>query len=261
MIKGGVILAQNIICSNLCCKHHQEGDICGISGATMKIGAGARCQSFEKGLNYYFGLVWAALDRKNIINDIELTSDMKIGLYCVMAAYHLGFSTIEWGTCRMYALRAGEDSPMLKTVDIIALPVDKSAVEKMQRDLEAGVLANMGRTQIKRKKPSQPYGWLSPTGTFIEGDFAEHDAAARDIIRKNSFWEEFRSWRSECQGTCRDFLSQVKGYCLIHNPSGVGGYIVSAAKPLTKTQRNFLYGYFMDLGDRFKAEQFVSDGT
>lgn len=54
-----------------------------------------------------------------------------------------------------------------------------------------------------------------------------------------------------------DFLSEVKGYCLIHNPSGYTGYIVTNMKNLTKQQKEFLYGYFMDMGDRFKAEQFV----
>lgn len=44
---------------------------------------------------------------------------------------------------------------------------------------------------------------------------------------------------------------------LIHNPSGYTGYIVTNMKNLTKQQKEFLYGYFMDMGDRFKAEQFV----
>ena len=54
----------------------------------------------------------------------------------------------------------------------------------------------------------------------------------------------------------RQFLAQVKGYCLIHNPSGTGGYIVTYIKELTNKQREFLFDYFMDMGDRFKAEQF-----
>ena len=57
----------------------------------------------------------------------------------------------------------------------------------------------------------------------------------------------------------RDFLSEVKGYCLIHNPTGCGGYIVTNMKSLTKRQKEFLYGYFMDMGDRFKAEQFIKE--
>ena len=47
------------------------------------------------------------------------------------------------------------------------------------------------------------------------------------------------------------------GRGLIHNPSGYTGYIVTNMKNLTKQQKEFLYGYFMDMGDRFKAEQFV----
>ena len=57
----------------------------------------------------------------------------------------------------------------------------------------------------------------------------------------------------------RDFLAEVKGYCLIHNPSGTGGYIVTNIKELTKKQRGFLYDYFTDMGDRFKAEQFLGE--
>lgn len=49
------------------------------------------------------------------------------------------------------------------------------------------------------------------------------------------------------------------GYCLIHNPTGCGGYIVTNMKSLTKRQKEFLYGYFMDMGDRFKAEQFIKE--
>ena len=248
-------MAQKMACSNLCCKHHQEGNVC---GTVAEIGAGAKCQSFEKGLLYYFSLVWSALKHKNFIDGLELTSDLKIGLYCVMTAYHLGYSTMEWGTCRMYALRTSEDGPMLKTSDIIALPVDEAAVKRIGQELESGALTGAATEQSRLEKRSQPYGWLSPTGTFTEGDFGEHDAVARELIRKNGFWEEFRGWRSERQSTCRDFLSEVKGYCLIHNPSGTGGYIVSSVKPLTKKQRDFLYGYFMEIGDRFKAELFAA---
>lgn len=246
---------QKIVCSNLCCKHHKKENLCGTAAS---IGAGGKCRSFEKRLTYYFGLVWEALKNKNFIDAIELTAELKIGLYCVMTAYHLRFSTIEWGTCRMYALRESECGPMLRTADIIALPIDEEAVMRIKQELETGRLFSMATNQPQQRKPSQPFGWLSPTGDFTEGDFGEHDAAAREIIRKKGFWEEFRSWRAERQSTCRDFLSEVKGYFLIHNPLGIGGYIVSAVKPLTKKQRDFLYGYFMEMGDSIKAELYAS---
>lgn len=249
-------MPQKISCSNSCCRHHQEGNVC---GTAAEIGPGARCQTFEKGPAYYFGLVWAALENKNFIDAMELTTDLKIGLYCVMTVYHLGFSTLEWGTCRIYALKAGENGPMLKTAEITALSADEDAVKRITEELTSGYLTDKAASRPQRLKVSQPFGWLSPTGVFTEGDFGKHDAAAREIIREKGFWAEFRSWRAMHQGTCRDFLSEVKGYCLIHNPSGVGGYIVSAIKPLTRKQRDFLYGYFMDLGDRFRAEQYYAD--
>ena len=70
------------------------------------------------------------------------------------------------------------------------------------------------------------------------------------------------SWRDKKEGDLclfSDFLAEVKGYCLIHNPAGVGGYLVTQVKPLTKQQREFLYGYFMDKGDRYMAEQYWND--
>lgn len=253
---GGVILTQAIVCSNSGCKHHRPGDTC---SSSAKIGTNAKCQSFEKGLTYYFGLTWSALHHKNFIDAVELTPDLKIGMYCVMKAYHLGSTTMEWGTCRMYALKTNSDGPMLKTADILALPIDEQAVSTLEHDFESGRLLGMAENYPHREKAFQPFGWLSPTGTFTEGDFGQHEAAAESIIRKKGFWKEFCSWKTGPGSTCRDYLSRVKGYCLIHNPNGDGGYLVSASKQLTKKQRDFLYSYFMEIGDRIKAEQFISE--
>lgn len=129
--------------------------------------------------------------------------------------------------------------------------------DKLFRDFQNGILPSV--THEKTKKDSQPFGWLSPMGEFTEGDFAEHEEAAERIIEKSGFGDEYEDWlMSNGEGvTCRDFLSEVKGYCLIHNPAGYGGYIVSNVKQLTKKQKEFLYGYFMDIGDKFKADQYM----
>lgn len=108
------------------------------------------------------------------------------------------------------------------------------------------------------------FGWLSPAGEFTESPFGTHEESAERICEKKGFDSEYRKWRKEMLGTgslrlYRDFLSEVKGYCLIHNPSRSGGYIVTNVKNLTKRQRDFLYGFFMDIGDRFKAEQFLEE--
>jgi hypothetical protein len=84
------------------------------------------------------------------------------------------------------------------------------------------------------------------------------------ICERKGFVDEYWKWvkengDNEIGHLMRDFLSEVKGYCLIHNPTGCGGYIVTNMKSLTKRQKEFLYGYFMDMGDRFKAEQFIKE--
>lgn len=247
-----------IKCEDFRCKQYRRG-VCGFSGS-VSIGAGGKCSSFEKGILYYFNLVWNSLKRKNYIDALELDRELRIGLYYVMTVFHLGFSEMEWGTCRMLMLKNGEDGPALKYDDIVALPVDEEALRRLSDDFDAGKLPG---TDIEKKAPpksSQPFGWLAPGGQFTDGDLGEHEEAARAIIERSGFLDEFHEGSQRNGWTCRDFLSEVKGYCLIHNPTGSGGYIVSHRKPLTKRQREFLYGYFMDLGDRFKAEQFVEEG-
>lgn len=87
---------------------------------------------------------------------------------------------------------------------------------------------------------------------------------AEKICEKQGFVDEYQKWVEDTGGNeighlMRDFLAEVKGYCLIHNPSGYNGYIVTNIRNLTKKQKKFLYEYFMDMGDSFKAEQFLDD--
>lgn len=247
-------MARKVYCKNTGCKHHKSGDCC---DTTVKIGSSGRCGSFEKGFVYYFHLVWDALGNANYIDVIKLNDDLRIGLFYVLSVYRLGFSEMEWGTCRMIMLKDGEKGPGLRYEDIIAREMDHDAFDRLFKEFQEGKLP--GIQKEKPKKASQPFGWLSPTGKFTEGDFAEHEEVAERIIEKEGFGEEYNEWLMDGEEgmTCRDFLSNVKGYCLIHNPAGVGGYIVSNVKQLTKKQKEFLYGYFIDIGDRFKAEQYI----
>ena len=257
MDKQGVKETMGIKCENFLCKFFCGGS-CRFNGP-VGIGSDGKCSSFKKGILFYFNLVWDVLKRKNFIDAVELDRDLRIGLYYVMAVFHLGFSEMEWGTCRMIMLKNGEGSSALKYEDIVALPVDEDVFWKLLNDFNAGKLPGADVVRKAPAKSSQPFGWLFPGGEFIAGDFGEHEAAARTIIEESGFLAEYREGSRRNGWTCRDFLSEVKGYCLIHNPLGSGGYVVSHQKPLTKKQRDFLYGYFMDLGDQFKAQSFVED--
>ena len=166
----------------------------------------------------------------------------------------------------MLMLKNGEKGEPLKYEDIIALGMNDEKFGKHYKDFKNGIMPNQKKEQEaagQQETESKEFGWLSPAGEFTESPFGNHEESAEEICEKKGFNEEYRKWRKDraVEGDClylrRDFLSIVKGYCLIHNPSGYGGYIVTNMKNLTKKQKDFLYGYFMDMGDRFKAEQFV----
>ena len=96
---------RKITCDNGSCKHHTSGgcDTC------IKIDSSGKCKSFEKGFAYYFHIVWDALGNKNFIDMVEIQTnpELRTGLYYVMDCYNLGFSEMEWVTCRMIMLKDG----------------------------------------------------------------------------------------------------------------------------------------------------------
>lgn len=255
-------MARKIICKNSSCKHWCQDNYC---DTVVKIDVGGKCSSFEKGIIYYFHLVWKALENKNFIDAMEIVvnPDMRIGLYYVMDCYDLGFSEMEWGTCRIIALKDGETGPALTYKEIITRDLDMDKLRKHMEDFNNGILPGRHEESGKVTKRKE-FGWLSPTGVFTESPFGEHEESAEEICRSKGFESEYRIWSEAGKDTSsrrlhRDFLTEEKGYSLIHNPAGIGGYIVTHTKNLTKAQKEFLYGYFMDMGDRFKAEQFFNE--
>ena len=250
-----------MICKNRRCKHIGGNNRCTVV-RKVKINENGMCASFEKGIMYYIDLVYDALRSTNMIQTSDLTQDMKIGLYYVMTIFHLGFSERDLGPWfgRVVQLKSGENGSGLKTEEIIKMPLDMEALQKIIEDFNKGILPgpNMEDKQHEPpKKESQPFGWLSPSGEFTEGDWGEHEKVAYNIIKAKGFHHEFRN--ESPHDTSRDFLAKVKGYALIHNPAGFGGYIVSHEKPLTKKQNDFLYGYFIDMGDSYMANRFVDN--
>lgn len=258
---------RKITCDNASCKHNTMDRGC---DTCIEIKESGECGSFEKGFPYYFNIVWDALSNKNFIDmvEVEQNPDLRIGLYYVLDCYGLGFSEMEWGTCRMLMLKNGEKGEPLKCKDIVARELNMEKFEKHFADFKNGIMPNQKEEQEaagQHEVEIKEFGWLSPTGEFTESPFGHHEESAEEICERKGFSAEYWEWRKKrkdgdnCLRLKRDFLSEVKGYCLIHNPTGYGGYIVTNMKRLTKKQCEFLYGYFMDMGDRFKAEQFIEE--
>ena len=108
------------------------------------------------------------------------------------------------------------------------------------------------------------FGYVAPDGTFFPSGFGTHEAKALAIIKAGGFGSSYINWKrmsAGASGLARDFLIYEKGYCLIHNPSMDGGYILtqSPSKNLTKAQRETLYDYFIENGDSFLANQYMQE--
>lgn len=110
------------------------------------------------------------------------------------------------------------------------------------------------------KEEVLPFGWVSPSGEFLEGDFGEHEEKAIEIIKSKGFKEEFNTWKKdENRLLARDFLVEIKGYILLHNPyvGGMGRTITTYEKQPTKKQCEFLYDYFSRENDKEQADFFI----
>lgn len=255
-------MAQKVSCVNAACKHHCDGNRC---DARVKIGLSGKCESFEKGFVYYIHLVWAMLGDSNFIDAKQITPDVRIGLYYVMKLYHLGFSERMWGSCCFITLHEGEDGPALNAKEIIALKMDMACLGELLEDFKAGKLPGPSSEKQDRaattETPECDFGWVTPAGDFIASPWGQHEESAEAICTERGFEKDYRAWRDvgEDRILYRDYLIMSRGYCLIHNPSLDGGFIVTHEKALTKKQREFLYDFFIDRGDRMRAEMFFQD--
>lgn len=95
-------------------------------------------------------------------------------------------------------------------------------------------------------------GWLSPSGDFYPCGWGAHSTEAERILSELGLFEDFL--RHSILNV-RDYLSG-RGYCLIHSP-GRERKLVTHLLPLTRAQRDFLYDYFTEDGDRQSAEHYL----
>lgn len=108
-------------------------------------------------------------------------------------------------------------------------------------------------------------GWLSPSGDFYESPWGTHEDSALKIVESNNWRSGFRDWkrdhiRSTGMILARDYLVYEKGWILLDNPLLIGGRpraTMSDESRITKKQRDFLYGYFFDIGDTLMANRFM----
>lgn len=113
----------------------------------------------------------------------------------------------------------------------------------------------MQQKEIEKEGHTDNYGWLDPAGNFYPVEFAEHQSWAWKKAKELGIVK-----RGELNtGRSGDLLIE-RGWALLHNPGmGVAFVTENETKPLTKAQREFLYGYYTDRGLWKQAEKYIKE--
>ena len=138
---------------------------------------------------------------------------------------------------------------------------DDDPVEIAPASTGEPILDSFMAQQHIEAKHKDNYGWLEPDGTFHPVPWCDHQEFASEVIRERGWWDEFDRWDDETSIYCNgDFLTRVKGWVLLHNPGrGVAFVTRDEGKRLTKAQREFLFNYYFDRGEKAKAAEFLED--
>lgn len=260
-------------CMNDYCRYNGKNGKC---MTDVTIDETGRCSSFQLGIVGYLCILWEAVGNENFIRKkmLDENPSLRASLCWILECYKK--------KCRIVHTRWMEESviivdPYDETSGNRALGIDDVTKDGMDMDRFAVVnnsflnglipdgneyenyMVDQESCTFPKGLPKE-FGWLSPSGEFTESPLGEHESGAEKICKKRNFMEEFFAWKKKKHYLAlkRDFLTEVKGYCLIHNPSGYGaGYHVEHEKPFTKQQKDFLFAYFWDMGMYRKAKEFT----
>lgn len=111
------------------------------------------------------------------------------------------------------------------------------------------------RADFERGRSDDNYGWLEPNGTFHIVDWGEHQNWAYEWLKEHR--------PEDCPkiniGKSGDILFSY-GWILLHSPGmGIAEATRNHEKRITKKQRDFLYGYYMDRNCPGEAAIYMED--
>lgn len=104
---------------------------------------------------------------------------------------------------------------------------------------------------IAQDEDVAPYGFITPDGAFIPVEWGCHEEFAGNYIRTHcSGWDVVLD---NGMHTATDYLVFRRGWLLLHNPNQGKPSLTSGDKPMTKSQREALYDYYMKAGMKKEA--------
>lgn len=106
--------------------------------------------------------------------------------------------------------------------------------------------------KIMDKKKEEEYGFISTSGKFYVGEWSTHAELARKIIKEND-WVVDDIYG---QNVAINYLIKDKGFVLVHNPAQIEDCFVVDNGNITEEQRVFLYQYFLDSGNPWRASDY-----
>lgn len=110
------------------------------------------------------------------------------------------------------------------------------------------------------EKTETEYGWLSPDGRFYNVEFGNHQAWASEYLlhlyRENKI--SYAEATIKANQNAGDILTDM-GWILIHNPSKTLIKVTrNESKTITKSQKEFLYNFYIEHGEVEKANELYS---
>lgn len=215
----------------------------------------------EKNLYYYLSKPLSKLQHSNFITTYELDDEMRLGLYYLSDIYNLKFYFCSLGSWEWVSLVREEGGKGLTEKEIVEMDADINKVTKHIKNIESGIFPTSDKNKKTEFDYTGKYGWLSPTADFYESGWGTHEEKAFEILQSLGKEDEWRIWKKHLDldlGLAGDYLSSI-GYVLIHSPSG-DGYVVTHTKDFTKKQLEFLYDYFMAVGNVARASSYIQEG-
>lgn len=238
------------------------------------------CQNYKPNICYYISEFISIFRESTIVPSQSLTGDVCIGGYYVIKIFDVfmkQYERADWTWFQFYH----KDNPgkALTGLEILDLEINEDELIRLNNLLNDGflppfedekdkLLEEQKRKEEEFKQVSSEinltkaqkdnFGFVTPTGDYIMGDFGEHTKVAYDIVKENKKWyEKFKV--SDCEDA-EDFLIEKENYILIHNPFGSGKVKIehSKEKNITKKQAEFLYIWLTENNDYKQAQKFLA---
>ena len=249
-----------LTCKNTFCRYHNYEGKCNLSLKEIVITSDG-CENYKPGLHYYMNLVWNKLDNSNFMSSYMMGDDLRIGLFLVAEIFDLKFTTM-----RGVIGFTTDGDKLLTYEEIIKCPINNEKLLKYYNMFYSGEADEFFGEKLKKRKAreeeskesekpktEEKYGWLSPTGKFIEGDWGEHSAMAYKIQKDYKYTSKEYNEPS-------DMLVYEKNWALIHNPSQHDiPRVTCNLERLNKKKKEFLYNYYSDLGYQEIANKYLED--